>query len=178
VRQLRGEVPQLFDPAEPMQLGRARRLSTGTDITLLSSGICTEEAMRATLALAQRGVSIHHLHISTHKPFNDPAVVEAAAQARFGVITMENHTTVGGLGTEVAEVMAENAIGKKLVRIGLPDTYAHGASKSYLMREYGLDALALVEKVEALVGEKLNITAADLAAVRLETQREAKAEAL
>ena len=134
--------------------------------------------MRATQALAARGVSIHHLHISTHKPFNDPAVVEATAQARFGVITMENHTTVGGLGTEVAEVMAENAIGKKLVRIGLPDTYAHGASKSYLMREYGLDALALVEKVEALVGEKLNITAADLEAVRLETQREAKAEAL
>lgn len=178
VRQLRGEVPLLFDPAEPMQLGRARCLSIGTDISLFSSGICTEEAMRATQALAARGVSIHHLHISTHKPFNDPAVVEATVQTRFGVITMENHTTVGGLGTEVAEVMAENAIGKKLVRIGLPDTYAHGASKSYLMREYGLDALALVEKVEALVGEKLNITAADLEAVRLETQREAKAEAL
>jgi transketolase len=178
VRQLRGEIPVLFDPDEAMQLGKARRLSAGKHITLLSSGICTEEAMRATQALAARGVSIHHLHISTHKPFNDPAVVEAAANAQYGVITMENHTIVGGLGTEVAEVMAESGIGNKLVRIGLPDTYAHGASKGYLMREYGLDALALVEKVEALVGEKLGITADDLAAVRLETQREAKAEAL
>jgi transketolase len=74
--------------------------------------------------------------------------------------------------------MAENGIGKKLIRIGLPDTYAHGASKQYLMREYGLDALALVEKVESLVGQKLNISADDLAEVRLEVQREAKAEAL
>lgn len=178
VRQLRGEVPRLFDPGQPMQLGRARRLHYGTDIALFSSGICTEEAMRATAVLAERGVSIHHLHIHTHKPFNDPAVVEAAASARYGVITMENHTIIGGLGSEVAEVMAENGVGKKLRRIGLPDTYAHGASKQYLMREYGLDALALVEKVEALIGQKLDINAEHLAEVRLEVQREAKAEAL
>jgi transketolase len=161
-----------------MQLGKARRLHYGTDIALFSSGICTEEAMRAAAVLAARGVSIHHLHIHTHKPFNDPAVVEAAAGARYGVITMENHTIIGGLGSQAAEVMAENGIGKKLIRIGLPDTYAHGASKQYLMREYGLDALALVEKVESLVGQKLNISADDLAEVRLEVQREAKAEAL
>jgi transketolase len=178
VRQLRGEVPRLFDPSETMELGKSRCLSIGKDIALFSSGICTEEALRATCALVERGVSIHHLHVSTHKPFNDPAVIEAAANSRYGVITMENHTVIGGLGTEVAEVMAENAIGKKLVRIGLPDSYAHGASKQYLMREYGLDALALVEKVEALVGEKLDITADDLDQVRLETMREAKAEAL
>jgi transketolase len=178
VRQLRGETPRLFDPAQPMQLGRARRLRYGTDIALFSSGICTEEAMRATAALSARGVSIHHLHIHTHKPFDDPAVLEAAAAPRYGVITMENHTVIGGLGSAVAEVMAENGVGKRLVRIGLQDTYAHGASKQYLMREYGLDALALVSTVENLLGEKLGISESDLAAVRLEIQREAKAEAL
>lgn len=182
VRQLRGEVPRLFDPAEPMQLGKARvlRQDAAPHVALFSSGICTEEAMRATQVLAERGVSIHHLHISTHKPFNDPAVVEAAAQARCGVITMENHTIFGGLGTAVAEALAENGVGagRRLIRIGLKDTYAHGASKRYLMRYYGLDAPALVAAVEKLLGETLNITPADLAEVRLEVHKEAKAEAL
>lgn len=179
VRMLRGEIPRLFDKADPMRFNRARVLSEGSDIALLSSGICTEEAMRATRALRARGVSIQHLHVSTLKPFTDTAVLEAAAKARYGVITMENHTIIGGLGTAVAEVIAEAGLARKLVRIGLKDTYAHGASRSYLMREYGLDAIALVQEVEKLLGAKLNITEEDLAAVRLEAvHSSAKAEAL
>lgn len=179
IRQLRGEVPVLFDENERMQLGRARKLRQGSDITLFSSGICTEEAMRATAVLENRGVTIEHLHVSTHKPFNDPNILAAASQAIHGVITMENHTIIGGLGSEVAEVMAEAGVGKKLVRIGLKDTYAHGASRPYLMRTHGLDAMALVREAEKLVGEKLNITEEDLHAVRLDAvHSDAKAEAL
>lgn len=179
IRQLRGEVPVLFDEHEPMQLGRARNLRRGSDITLFSSGICTEEAMRATAVLEARGVSIEHLHVSTHKPFNDPAILAAAGKPQHGVITMENHTIIGGLGSEVAEAMAEAGLGQKLVRIGLQDTYAHGASRPYLMRTYGLDAMALVREAEKLVGEKLNITEEDLQAVRLDAvHSDAKAEAL
>ncbi|MEW5720451.1 MAG: transketolase, partial [Chloroflexota bacterium] len=63
IRMLRGEVPRLFPKSEPMRLSQARVLSTGTDIALFSSGLCTEEAMRATRALTERGVSIQHLHI-------------------------------------------------------------------------------------------------------------------
>ena len=70
-------------------------------------------------------------------------------------------------------------IGKRLVRIGLQDTYAHGASRPYLMREYGLDAIALVAQVEKMVGEDLKISHDDLDAVRLEAvHSDAKAEAL
>jgi transketolase len=179
VRMLRGELPRLFDPAEPLRVGHARRLSAGTDLALLSTGICTEEAMRATRALSLRGVSIQHLHLSTLKPFADPAVLDAVGAARYGVLTMENHSLVGGLGTAVAEVMAEAGVGKKLVRLGLRDTFIHGASRPYLMREYGLDALALVRQVEQLLGADFGLTEADLAAVRLEAAHsDAKAEAL
>ncbi|MGE5138118.1 MAG: transketolase family protein [Rudaea sp.] len=179
VRMLRGEIPRLFHQSDRMELNRARVLSTGHDVTLLSSGICTEEAMRATRALASRGVGIEHLHISTLKPFSDPVVLEAVVKPHYGVITMENHTTIGGLGSAVAETMAEAGAGKKLVRIGLNDTFAHGASREYLMREYGLDAMALVRRVEELVGQKLGITEDDLAAVRLSAMHsEAKVEAL
>lgn len=179
VRMLRGEIPRLFAADEPLRLGRARVLSAGGDIALFSSGICTEEALRAAGVLRARGVSIQHLHVSTLKPFDDPALLEAAAQARYGVITMENHTLLGGLGTAVAEVMAEAGVGKKLVRIGLRDIFLHGASRPYLMREYGLDAIALVRTVEQLLGADFGITESDLAAVRLDAvHSEAKAEAL
>jgi len=179
IRMLRGEIPRLFDRAQPMQLNRARVLSAGGDITLFSSGVCTEEAMRATQVLQERGVSIQHLHISTLKPFSDPAVLEAAGQAKYGVISLENHTIMGGLGSTLAEIMAEAGIGKKLIRLGVKDIYAHGASRPYLMREYGLDAMAVVGAVEKLLGNPLGIAENDLSAVRLDAvHSEAKAEAL
>lgn len=171
VRQLRGEVPRLFDTAEPMVLGQARVLGTGTDLTVISSGICTEEALRAIQALRARGLAITHLHVSTLKPFDDPRVMQALGSARLGVITLENHSIIGGLGSAVAESMAELGLGKRLIRIGLRDTYAHGASRQYLMREYGLDAMALVYAVEELIGEPLGIDETALAEVRLETMR-------
>lgn len=179
VRMLRGEIPRLFNANELLLLGKARTLSTGSDIALFSSGICTEEAMRATSALRERGVSIQHMHVSTLKPFNDPSLLEAASNAKYGVITMENHTILGGLGTATAELMAEHGLGKRLVRIGLKDTFIHGASRPYLMREYGLDALSLVRHVEELLNTKFNLNENDLAAVRLDAvHSEAKAEAL
>jgi transketolase len=181
IRMLRGEIPRLFDSSQPMRLGEPRILKAvpHPDITLFSSGICTEEAMRATSVLAQRGVAILHIHLSTLKPFNAQTVIDAVKQTKYGVITMENHTITGGLGSAVAEVMAEAGTGRKLVRIGLRDTFAHGASRSYLMREYGLDAMALVQKIEGMIGRNLNITPDDLAAIRLEAVHSlAKVEAL
>jgi len=179
VRMLRGEVPRLFAATEPFKLNKARILSKGNDITLFTSGICTEEAMRVTSVLKQKGISIQHLHISTHKPFTDPQILEACLKAKQGIITMENHTIIGGLGTAVAEVLAENGIGKKLVRIGLKDTFAHGASQAYLMREYELDALSLVKNIEKLIEEKLDLEVEDYQTERIQaTHSEAKAEAL
>jgi len=179
VRMLRGEIPRLFAPTEPLQLGRARALSVGGDVTLLSSGICTEEAMRAARVLRARGIAIEHLHVSTLKPFTDEKILDALTKPQYGVITLENHTILGGLGTAVAEMMAEHGIGKKLTRLGLRDTFIHGASRAYLLREYALDALALVRAIEKLTGTNLAITEADLDAARLDAvHSQAKAEAL
>jgi len=179
VRMLRGEVPRLFDPQIPFKADRARILSKGDDITLISAGITTEEAIRATAALKQKGVSIQHLHISTHKPFTDPQILEAVSMPKYGVITMENHTIVGGLGTEVAEIMAENGIGKKLRRLGLKDTFAHGGSRPYLMKTYNLDSISLIHNIEQLIGHTLNISEKDLESVRIEAvHSSAKVEAL
>ncbi|NTW67257.1 MAG: transketolase [Nitrospirae bacterium] len=177
VRMLRGEIPRLFK--DPMVFGRARVLSEGDDLTVLSSGIMTEEAMRAVLVLRKRGLSIQHMHISTLKPFNDRTVMNAIARSTYGVITMENHTIVGGLGSIVAEQMAEAGMDRKLVRIGLRDVYAHGASKNYLMKKYHMDAMALISEVEGLVGKKFGISEDELKEVFIAAVHStAKAEAL
>lgn len=179
IRMLRGEIPRLFPSAQPMRFNQSRLLSAGRDITLITSGICTEEALRATAVLRQRGVAIEHRHVSTLKPFTDPGLLQSLANPQYGVITMENHTIIGGLGSAVAEVMAEHGLGRRLRRIGLPDQFAHGASPRYLLQEYHLDALSLVGQVEALLGTSLHISEHDLVPPRVESNNpQAKAEAL
>jgi transketolase len=168
IRMLRKDVPRLFPVDQPLEFNKARILSEGTDIALFSSSICTEEAMRATKVLEAKGLSIQHLHISTLKPFTDPTVIEALEKVKYGAVSIENHVTIGGLGSAVADVMAENGIGKKLVKVGIQDTYTHGASKMYLMKKYGLDATALIAAIETLTGENFNIKEEELEEVRFE----------
>lgn len=177
VRMLRGEMPRLFDT--PMQFNTARELQKGDDVLVITSGVTTEEAIRATTVLKQKGVSIQHLHISTLKPFTDPLVLEALQSARYGVITMENHSIIGGLGSAVSELMTEHAMGKPLLRLGLNDTYAHGASYQYLIREYKLDAISLVRSVEKLLNIETGLNEKSLAVARSENlSADSKAEAL
>lgn len=176
-RVLRGSVPRLFDT--PIVVGRMRELALGQDVLIVTAGITTEEALRARAPLQARGVSVRHLHLNTIKPFDAAAMLDHIAAVRHGVVTLENHVTEGGIGSLLAEIMADSGSGKRLVRLGLKDTYAHGGSRPYLMRYYGLDALALVGGVERLIGESFGITEDDLAAARVDAVHStAKAEAL
>jgi len=108
-RILRGEIPRLF--STPMELNKSRVLSEGKDLVILSSGVCTEEAMRAVHTLEKKGVSIHHRHVTCMKPFDDMELMEAIAASKYGAITLENHNVLGGLGSIVADKMAEMGIG-------------------------------------------------------------------
>jgi len=176
-RVLRGSMPRLFDT--PIVVGQMRELSLGDDILIVTAGITTEEAMRATKALEAAGVSVRHLHLNTIKPFNAEAMLDHINSVKGGVVTLENHVTEGGIGSLMAEIMADNGVGKKLKRLGLNDTYAHGGSRAYLMRYYGLDALALTQGIEDLMGQKIGITEEDLSAARIDAVHSlAKAEGL
>jgi transketolase len=168
LRMLRGDIPRLFDT--PMEFDRARVVTTATsaktDVCVISSGICTEEAVRATERLLQSGVELEHLHVTTLKPFTDPQIVEAAARSTH-VVTFENHARIGGLGSAVAELMAEAGVGVPLTRMSIGDRFAHGASRPYLMDKFNLTADALVKQVEKLLGRSLDITAEELADVEI-----------
>ena len=176
-RVLRGSMPRLFDT--PIVVGQMREVSMGDDVLIVTAGITTEEAMRATKALQGAGVSVRHLHLNTIKPFDASTMLDHIQSVKGGVITLENHVTEGGIGSLMAEIMADNGVGKRLMRLGLKDTYAHGGSRAYLMRYYGLDALALTQGIEDLMGEKLGITEQDLAKTRVDAVHSlAKAEGL
>jgi len=158
IRMLRGEVPRLFSPQSPLVLNRARVLSSGDDITLLTTGICTEEALRVTDFLKKAGVGITHLHVSTLKPFNDPIILEAIGKSKKGVIAMENHSSIGGLGSCVADLIAENGLGVKLIKVSSGDRYLQGANQDWLVENYGLGVRALVDAVEKLTGQDLQFS--------------------
>jgi transketolase len=176
-RVLRGSIPRLFDT--PIVVGQMRELALGDDVLVVTSGIATEEALRARAALAGAGISIRHLHLNTIKPFDPAPLLDHIAAVSKGVIVLENHVVDGGVGSLVAEIMAEHGVGKRLVRLGLRDTFAHGGSRPYLMKYYGLDAAALVAGIERLIGEPTGITEEQLSAVRIDAVHSSvKAEAL
>jgi transketolase len=168
VRMIRKEIPRLFPADEPLILGKCRRLRTGADLAIVTSGICTEEAIRVCEALKGKGVSITHLHVSTLKPFYDEAIAETASTVKYGVITMENHTILGGLFTGVAELLGRWGVQKRIHPLGLKDTYAHGASARYLMREYGIDAWALLLKVQQVLDQDFGISEEDLQSLSID----------
>jgi Transketolase, C-terminal subunit len=176
-RRLRGSVPRLFDT--PLKLRDIRVLNSGTDILLITSGICTEEALRARAALIKAGISILHLHVHTFKPFKEEKILELLTKVKLGVITMENHLVKGGLGTMISEIISKKGWPKKLIKLGLKDTFAHGGSKQYLTKYYGFDAYALIKSIEKFIGQELNILEEDLETARIEYVHSlSKAEAL
>ncbi|MGI9612698.1 MAG: transketolase family protein [Acidimicrobiales bacterium] len=167
VRMLRGELPRLFPADSRLELNRARTLSTGDDIALLTTGVCTEEALRVTGLLSDAGIGVTHLHVTTLKPFSDPQVTDAIERSRYGAVTMENHTSIGGLGSCVADLIAEHGLAKRLVKVSTGDRYLQGASAPYLAEHYGIDAPALVDAVERLVGRPLGISHEQLASANV-----------
>ncbi len=161
VRMGRGALPKLF-PDAPVW-GKSRVLTEGSDIVVASASICTQEAMRAVAALTAKGLSVHHVHVASYRPFDDEALMTAIANSKYGVISMENHLTTGGLGSIIADHMVTRGIGKKLYRLGVEDQYLHAASTHYLMmHETGMNAMALIQKVEEATGQSFGIESQDL----------------
>jgi transketolase len=124
----------------PFVVGRATAARDGSDVTLASTGAILAETLLAADALAALGIEAGVLHFATVKPFDADAL--AAAATRTGaVVTVEEHTILGGLGSAAAETLAEHGTGARLRRVGLPDAFAHGVgSREHLLAELGIDA--------------------------------------
>jgi transketolase len=150
-RNLRGSVKVVLDPSSyRFEIGKARLLADGTDIALISTGLMTERALEASSVLRSMGIAASVLHVSTLKPLDREAILETALRAG-RVVTMENHSTINGLGTAVAETLAEGGVRVRLKKVGIPDVFVECGSVPHLTEKYELTASALVRNAQILM---------------------------
>ena len=122
----------------PFVIGSAVTLADGGDVVLASTGPVLRQVLGAAARLERDGVHATVLHFGTVKPFDAAALTGAAARAG-AVLTVEEHTIVGGLGSAAAEALAEAGTGARLRRIGLRDTFAHEVgSQAHLLAAHGI----------------------------------------
>lgn len=153
VRLKRGEIPVIFDEDHVLRLGEAEVLVPGDDVALFASGMMLAAALAAARVLGGHGLSVSVINVPTIKPLDVATVEGAAAGARI-VVTAENHTIVGGLGSAVAETLAEAGLGRPLRRVGLRDTFAEGSlTAPYLFSKYGLSTQALIQTIWSALGQ-------------------------
>jgi transketolase len=150
LRLKRGEIPVIFPEDHQLSLDSAQILATPegggqTGVALLATGMMVAPALAAAATLRTNGVSAAVVNVPVIKPL-DTVTVLAVSEASQIVITAENHSVIGGLGSAVAETLAEAGLGRPLRRIGLADTFAEGAKDArYLFTKYGLTVQHLVD---------------------------------
>nr|WP_232467801.1 transketolase C-terminal domain-containing protein [Bordetella genomosp. 9] len=135
----RGREPDVYEKGGPFQFGKAVVHATGSDVTLVACGIAVRAALDAAAALRQEGYSIGVIDMPTIKPLDRDAIVLASRQAPL-IITIEEHNVMGGLGSAVAEVLAESGAGARLARHGINDEFSLIAPPASLYAHYRLDA--------------------------------------
>jgi transketolase len=150
VRLVRDATARLFDTSYRFAFGKAVVVREGRDVTLIGTGTQTPRVVEAAELLSARGVDAHVLHVPTVKPLDTEAIV-AAADRTGRVITVEEHTVLGGLGGAVAEVLGELRP-TQLNRIGLQDTYVQSGPNDELLDLYGLSPSRVAEQVLAILG--------------------------
>ncbi|KRC84601.1 1-deoxy-D-xylulose-5-phosphate synthase [compost metagenome] len=138
----RGRDPQVYEDGAPFEFGRAIVHSTGSDLNIVACGITLHAALAAAEQLRQEGLSVGVIDMPTIKPLDREAVLAAASRARL-LMTVEEHNVLGGLGSAVAEVLADAGTGTRLRRHGIYDEYSLIAPPTTLYAHYKLDALGI-----------------------------------
>ena len=145
-------VPVYNDPETyKFEIGKGVVIKEGTDVTILATGLCVKEAIEAEELLAADGISAEIINIHTIKPIDRELVVKSALKTG-KVVTVEEHSIIGGLGSAVAEVLCEEAP-TKLYRIGIRDEFGVSGPALELLHKYELDAESIYKQVKAFLKE-------------------------
>jgi transketolase len=144
--------PTAFKPM-PLEIGKGVVRREGTDITIISAGLCVHESLSAAELLSQKGIESRVIDMASIKPIDVDLIIESAIKTK-AVITAENHSVIGGLGSAVAEVLMDEGIGIPFKRIGIQDQFCEGGTTSYLMRKFGIDADAITRAATAVIQRK------------------------
>jgi transketolase len=139
-------------PQAEFALGAIRELRSGTTAVLVSTGAQTARTLRAAELAAADGLNLRVLHLPTIKPLDQKALIEAVGDAPYAV-TVEDHSTFGGLGGLVAEILSSGPRPIPVRRIGLADTWVESGTNEYLLDQYGLSAEAVAAQVTRIAKE-------------------------
>jgi len=152
IRTGRPKAPLIYNGGRRFEIGKAIELVEGTDVTIIANGLMVAEAIRASDALDQEGVSVRVLDMHTVKPLDREAIRRAAAETG-AIVTAEEHMVDGGMGVRVAQVVAETQP-CAMEFIGIRDTYAESGKPEELLDKYGLVARNVVAAVRRVLGRK------------------------
>ena len=140
-------VPVINDREDyKFELGKGVVLREGKDITLIATGLPVAETLEAAEKLAADGIDAKVINIHTIKPLDEKLIVEAAKETG-KVVTIEEHSVIGGLGSAVCDVLSEKAP-TKVLKIGINDTYGESGPAVELVKKYGLDAESIYKKIK------------------------------
>ena len=151
----KGGDPLVTSDSEPFEIGKTFLMREGADALIVSTGVLLKHALAAAELLKAKGIQSAILHVPTVKPLDEAAIREHSRHAPV-VVTVEEHTILGGLGSAVAEVLAEANFStpKRFKRLGIPDAFPDQyGSQDSLMAHYGLTPQAICETIERLAGD-------------------------
>ncbi len=149
IRTARNKNPVMFDENENFTIGEAKVLNEGSDIAIISTGIRTQTAYEASKTLEKDGISVRHIHMPTIKPIDREAIIKASRDIG-KIITIENHSYIGGLGSAVSEVLTDEAP-CYLKRLGIPDRYGETGDNEHLFEKYGISVNSLIKTAKKML---------------------------
>ena len=143
-------IPVINDPETyKFEIGKGVVLKEGTDVTIFATGLEVSESLEAAKLLEADGINAEVINIHTIKPIDAELVVKSATKTG-KVVTVEEHSVIGGLGSAVCDVLSEKAP-TKVMKIGVNDVFGESGPATELIQKYGLDAKSIYEKVKAFV---------------------------
>ena len=145
LRLCRMATPVIYDVTDKFEIGKGIQIGDGTDASIIATGVTVSEALKAGEILKENGVNVRVIDIHTIKPIDRELIVKCAKETK-RIITVEDHNIIGGLGTAVCEVLAEE-YPTKVVRMGIPDCFGRSGKAEELMKYYKIDSMAIVNKV-------------------------------
>ena len=146
VRLGRSAVPTLFDENYNFEIGKGVVLREGNDATIIACGMMVNEALIAADMLKEENINVRVINMSTIKPIDTELIIKAAKETK-AIVTAEEHSIIGGLGSAVSEVVSENHP-VKVKKVGLNDCFGESGTPGELLEKYGLTAKNIVAKVK------------------------------
>ena len=152
VRLGRSAVPTIFDENYKFQIGKGNVVRQGNDVSIIACGIMVNEAILAHEALKSEGINARVINMSTIKPIDRELIITAAKETG-AIVTAEEHSIIGGLGSAVSEVVSEECpvVVKK---VGVKDTFGESGTPAELLKKYGLTAEDIVNSVKEAIAKK------------------------